>query len=347
MAGEGNTGGFWDWGKGSWSYQDTDTIENRPWWMSRDEWKRRQAKAGYEKASDQWEANASAWAASMAAGWGGELDKIRTFASQNMPSYNALNWGDFSGEYGGYKSHLGDLAARIEAGYTSTDQAQALEQMLSDYGMTPEQWAQLQQSQYTTYEDDRARAEGIAFDPNSQSNKSFDAAMRAQQRAAEAGVGKQLETIFADRGGLGGFAAAQDYTLQMTSDFMRERSQYMTDQMNAAIEGINADKNRRGAILNAAIDDKNAYLSERWQQLQQAFQNTAYQADQVMKEFSMLDEANKGNFQMDLAAFSTQFDTMKDILLTQVGIDEATLSYMNEYYESMIAPFLNDMAMYI
>lgn len=327
-----------------WDYEEG---KDQPWWMRDSRYKREKAQWGYENASDQWKANASTWAASMASGWNGQLQAMRDFAANNMPSYTGINWGDYAGEYGGYKSKLGDLAARIEAGYTSTDQAQALQQMLADYGMTPEQWAQLQQSQLTSYEDDRKRAEGIAFDPNSQANQSFDAAMRAQMRAAEAGVGKQLETIFADRGGLGGFAAAQDYTLQMTSDFMQQRSQFMNDQLYSAIEGINADKNRRGDILNAALENKNAYLSERWQQLQQAFQNTAYQADQVMKEFSMLDESNRANFQTDLAAFSTQFDTMKDILLTQVGIDEGTLAYMNEYYNSMIAPFLNDMAMYL
>lgn len=331
-----NAGTFWR--QGQWDYSPG---REKPWWMSEQRWAAEQAK--YQMG--QWQKNASAWMASLQQGYSSQLQALTNFASTHMPTFNPIQWSDYQGRYGGYQNSLDSLLARIQGGPTTEDETAAFEQMARLYGMTPEQFRTMQSAAYnTTAEDINKRAETMAFDPNSEANKTFEAMIRSQQRAAEAGMGKQLETIFADRGGLGGFAAAQDFTLQISDQMLKQRSQFMLDRMAQSVQLINQDLDRKYALLQSGQQDAKDFLNQRWANLQTAYQDTMAQANQVLQEYATRSGVNQADFQANLAAFSAQFGAMKDILLTQVGIDASVMQQMSDWYDLNIKPFLDQIA---
>lgn len=319
----------------------------RPWWIGLEDWQQRGDRTAARNQFTQAEEDFNTWKnefdlAGRQEANQGRLNDLDAWRSTNQPTYTPLNWSDFQGRYQGYQNSLDSLLSRIGAGPTTDDENAAFEQMARLYGMTPEQFRQMQTAAYgTTAEDINQRAESMAFDPNSEANKSFEAAIRSQQRAAEAGMGKQLETIFADRGGLGGFAAAQDYTLQMSDQMLQQRSQFMLDRMQQSVEMINQDVNRKIAIVQAGQGDAKQFLNERWANLQQTFQNTAAMANQVLQEYATRSDVNQGDFQANLAAFTASFDAQKDIILTQMGIDQATMDQYEQIYNMSIQPYLD------
>lgn len=327
--------------KNKWTYTPGESYEDKPWWMGRQSYNLRRLG---ENIND-YQKNASAWMASLTGGWESELEKMRQFASTNMPTYTPIQWSDYQGQYGQYQNSLDSLLRRISAGPTTEDEQAAFEQMARLYGMTPEQFRAMQSQTYgTTAQDINRQAETMAFDPNSEANKNFEAMIRSQQRASEAGMGRQLETIFADRGGLGGFAAAQEYTLQMSDQLLQQRSQFMLDRMARSLQLINQDLDRKYALLQAGQADAGQFLNDRWGNLQTAFQDTAAAMNQTLNEYATRSGVNQADSQANLNAFTAQFNAMKDILVTNMGIDQAAMDYMSQWYDMNIKPFLDQLA---
>lgn len=331
------------WLPGVWSY-DYEEGDTKPWWMSADRWKKEQdqyhilhapsaVQATYSQYTDKWKAG---------------LVSLQQWYTENAPSapQYSTNWDtDYASTYQGYGDTIAKLLATIQGGTTDKDRSDALQNMLQQYGMTPEQWAEIQKSLTTTPEEMNQRAEDIAFDPNSEANRSFEEMIRSQQRVAEAGIGKQLEAIFSERGGLGGFAAAQEYTLQMSSQFLKQRSDFMTSRLADQLQLINADKDRNIGIINTGIDNQRQFLDDRWAQLQTAFEDTSVEAQRILDEYTTLHESERADFETEMNLFLAQFQTMKDLLLTEVGIDKESIDLWNSLYQQYVTPYLDALAL--
>lgn len=340
--------------QGSWEYTPG---RPKPWWMSADRYAREQAKykIGQAPSANQW---TSDWQDKYASQMQWMKDYLYSTGASgtttlNTPQYTPVNWSDYEGQYQGQTDAMQSLLDRIQAGYSSTDMADARNNVASMFGMTPEQY-QAQQDYFNVapgsaeqlaQQQRNQEMAGSLATQNDEVYQKFQEQIRSQQRIATADAAKQLETIFAGRGGLGGFAQAYEYTTQIADQALQQSTQFTLDRYNQALTNINADNDRKRAMIEQGQLSTQQFLSDRWNQLQTAYQNTVVAANMTMQEFNMRSDANRADFETQLNAFLQPLESMKDILMDELAIDQASYEAYNNWYDTNIRPYLDQLAL--
>lgn len=321
----------------NWKYDEgKESIETRPWWMTEDAWKRRQNR----DAANNWDPSVSR--AEFLAKYQPQLDAMRQYAfgasgTWQGPSYQSI--GPYSNPYSG---SLETLLARMQGGATDADRATARQQALGAMGMTEDQYNQIAGSAYQTAEQMQGRADAMAT-TDSDAYRKFSAMVQAQQKSAVAGMGKQLETIFAERGGWGGFAAAQEMTQQISDQALQMQTQYLMDRAAQSLQLIQAENSRNANIVGATADMQRQFLNDNWARIGDAYASTMAAANQALQEYQTRADVNAQDYQMNLQAFLAPLNAMKDQMMTMLGVDEASFQYVQSMYDEIVAPYLMDL----
>lgn len=296
---------------------------------------------------DQWNKNASVWRAEYQAKyqpqivWGqnylGYDPATGTYDTSVWPQYQSV--GPYTNAYQG---SLDSLLARLQGGTTASDTQAARDQMLSALGMTEEQYAQISGNAYQTAEEMQARADAMAT-TESDAYKKYNAMIQSQQKSAVAAMGKQLETIFANRGGLGAFSQAYEMTSSISDQALQYQTQYLMDRSAEAIQLIQAENTRNVNIMQSSAELQKEFLNDNWTKLQTAFQDTMTAANAALQEYQTRADVNAQDYQMNLQAFLAPINAMKDMINLQLGIDESTFEYMESVWDETIGPLVDMM----
>lgn len=340
--------------QGSWEYSPD---RPKPWWMSADRYAREKAKyqIGQAPSANQW---TSDWQDKYATQMQWMKDYLYSTGASgtttlNTPQYTPVNWSDYEGQYQNQQDSMQALLNRIQAGYSSTDIADARNQVAQVFGMTPEEY-QAQQDYFNVVpgsaeqlaqQQRNQEMAGSLATQNDEVYQKFQEQIRSQQRIATADASKQLETIFAGRGGLGGFAQAYEYTTQIADQALQQSTQFVMDRYNQALTGINADNERKRAMIEQGQLSTQQFLSDRWNQLQTAYQDTVAQANMTMQEYMNRADVTNQNYQTELAAFLQPIESMKDIMMTELGVDQAAYQAYENWYNTSILPYLDQLAL--
>lgn len=320
----------------------------RPWWLSDQEWRKRQRQWKLDQAIES-APTIEDWQTTWNAKYQPRLEQMRGMLFDDTgawrgPTFQRTSDVNTNAQYQQYQSGMADLIRRIQAGYTPEDQEAAFNQMASLYGMTPEEFRAMQSGVYNaTPEQMQTRAEGMAMASTSMS-AAFEAMIRQQQKSAMQGMGKQLENIFSERGGLGGFAAAYEMTNAIQDQFLQQRTQFIMDRYSEAMNAVNADLDRKASIVQSGQMTAQQFLQDRWGQLQTAFQDMSTASNQLLNEYAMRADTNRADFGAEMESFLAPFNAMKDQLMTELGIDSAMYSAFNDWYNANIMPYLDALA---
>jgi hypothetical protein len=320
------------------------------WWKdSKSGWKSSGAQDPYSFTPDTSspEAFAKWWAANsgkMSAAWRAKyqpyVDQLNAELAK-WPSYAPVKWegSDYQNRYNTQQGGMDALLARIGAGPTASDTQGAMDQTAQMYGYSPASWTALQEmykkggiSTDPTMVTEAARniAANLANDPFGQEQQK---AMRVAQQAAVQGVGKQLESIFGDRGSVGGFASAYEMTLQLQSSFLQQGAQNAQNDLDRATTAVNAENGYYQDLISKGAIQAQDYLKFRWDTLQQGYQDYILAMDQTMKEWTTTEQVSQEQYNTEASRIQGIMDGITKALAAEMGVDEAVFARLKDQYD--------------
>jgi hypothetical protein len=297
--------------------------------------------------TDWW--NSPEGAAAIRAEWGGKFDPMEAAIGGRRASYSAwqdawapLKWegSPWAEKSAGYETGMNELAARIKAGVTPEDEQAAQDYAAKTFGMDPEAWKLLVANWAKRFTDPNATAvadaeaaakyaETVAGSDFGKAQAKADRVMLAQMQDQ---MGKQLESIFGERGGMGGFSAAYELTLQLEHEFLRTRSQDAGNYFNQGVAAVNANNGYYRDLINQGAMTAQDYLTMRFDLLQESFQNYVTMMDQTKKDFETQYTLSENERQRIDANFASQIDQMEKQLLMEMGGYKNVEEYINALY---------------
>jgi hypothetical protein len=236
---------------------------------------------------------------------------------------------------------MDDLAAQIKNyGWDTTD-PEVGKYVAGLYGMTPEQWSQIQGQNAQRMSDPNLAAQTDASAANAYlttlANSSFmqeqDKSNRVAMRQAEEAIGRQLESVFGERGGMGGFQAAYELTSQLQSSFLQQKTQQNLGIFNQAVSAVNANNQYFQQLIQQGAISGKEYLQFRFDQLQTSYQNYIVSMAQTMQEWQTLEQVNENQFRQISENIQSQIDSMTAQMVSEMG----GFATENEYLDSMYA----------
>ncbi len=273
--------------------------------------------------------------------------KASLTAYQN--AWTPMDW-ESSPWYGNYQNQqtgMEGLLTKIQGFGGSADMADANAMVAQSYGMTPEQYQELQAKYAGRLLDPTAAAQSDASAANayleSIANSAFsqeqDKATRLAMREAEADIGKQLESIFGERGGLGGFQAAYDLTLGLENAFLQQKTQEHLSMFNQAVTAVNANNQYYSDLINQGAISAKDYLAFRFDQLQTGYQDYMTAMDQTWQQFITAETLDERQFQQISQNLQSQINNMTDQLNLEMGgmTDQEYLAMLESLWSGQIA----------
>lgn len=302
-------------------------------------------------------ASASTWfgenQASMGAAWSGyrtehyidPMDKLRS----QWPTYSPQAWqgSPWQTQYEGYKTGMDSLLARIGAGPQASDNAEAMAAIAQMYGYSPASWTAMQSGMADRLNASNvmASAANLVTDmQNSPFGQEQAKAMRVSQRNATEAVGQQLEAIFGERGGLGGFQAAYDLTSQLQSQFLQQQSQNSLAMFDRALSAVNAENGYYQDLINRGVVQGQDYLKFRWDSLQTAYQDYATSMDQMLRDWQTQESVTAEQFQTASANIQAQIDSLTSQMAAEMGY-ATEQEYLKALYAEYVQPLIDAEAM--
>ena len=275
--------------------------------------------------------------------WTTKIGGLRNQLASQQNAWNPMRWegSQWQTRYQGQQTGMDDLAAQIRNyGWDSTD-PEVGKYVAGLYGMTPEQWSQIQGQNAQRMADPNFAAQTDASAANAYlttlASSSFmqeqDKANRVAMRQAEEAIGKQLESVFGERGGMGGFQAAYELTSQLQSSFLQQRTQQNLGIFNQAVSAVNANNQYfQNLIQQGAISGKE-YLQFRFDQLQTGYQNYMMSMAQTMQEWQTVEQVDRAQFTQISANIQSQIDQMTQTMIDEMGGYERPDEYLAALYD--------------
>jgi hypothetical protein len=152
-------------------------------------------------------------------------------------------------------------------------------------------------------------------------------------RQAEEAIGRQLESVFGERGGMGGFQAAYELTSQLQSSFLQQKTQQNLGIFNQAVSAVNANNQYFQQLIQQGAISGKEYLQFRFDQLQTSYQNYIVSMAQTMQEWQTLEQVNENQFRQISENIQSQIDSMTAQMVSEMG----GFATENEYLDSMYA----------
>jgi hypothetical protein len=279
--------------------------------------------ANKDKVAAAYRTRADPWRASVT----GLREKLKT----TQDSWQPMKWegSQWQTRQNQQRGGMDALAAQI-SGWdpnSSANMAGANEYTAGLYGMTPEQWSAIQAQNAQRMSDPNFAAQTDASAANAYletlANSSFmqeqDKAMRVAMRQAEEQIGQQLESVFGERGGMGGFQAAYEMTSQLQSSYLQQKTQQNLGVFNQAVSAVNANNQYfQQLIQQGAISGKD-YLQFRFDQLQTGYQNYIVSMDQTMREWQTIEQVDRAQLQQVTSNIESQIDQMTQAMIDEMG----------------------------
>jgi hypothetical protein len=269
--------------------------------------------------------------------------------ASKWPTYNPVSWegSQYQQDYNTYKGGMQGLLDRIGQGPGSTQDADIQAQVAGGYGMSGASWSALQDSipSLLNASNAMARAGDIATGmQDSPFGQQQQQAMRVAERQATEQVGKQLEAIFGERGGLAGFQAAYDMTGQIQSAFMQQAAQNSLAMFDRAIQAVNAENGYYQDLVKQGAIQASDYLKFRWDALQTGYQDYAVAMDQAMQNWATQESVNEQQYQAAASVLQKQIDAITGALAAEMGIDTTIMNNMATQYDIYQSQAINQQA---
>lgn len=278
---------------------------------------------------------------------GGKRASLTEFQNSWKPmSWEGSGW---QTRYQNQQAGMDSLASQINAYQWDSTNPEVGKYVAGLYGMTPEQWASIQGQNAQRMADPNFAAETDASAANAYlsnlSNSSFmqeqDKSNRVAMRQAEEAIGKQLESVFGERGGMGGFQAAYELTSQLQSSYLQQKTQQNLGIFNQAVAAVNANNQYfQNLIQQGAISGKE-YLQFRFDQLQTGYQNYMNSMAQTMNDWQALEQVDRAQFNQISANLQSQVDNMTDQMTLEMGGETNLSDYIQSLYETYTQPILD------
>ena len=286
--------------------------------------------------------------------WNTSTQKIgdtRASLTQWQNDWKPVSWegSGWQTRYNTQQQGMDDLLSRIQSFGTSSDMADANSMVAQSYGMTPEQYALIQEENTKRMSDQTYAAQSDASAANSYletiSNSAFaqeqDKADRVALRQMEDQMGQQLESIFGDRGGIGGFQAAYELTSQLQSTYLTQKTQEHLGMFNQAVAAVNANNQYFQNLIQQGALSSKEYLSMRFDQLQTGYQDYLAAMNQTMQEWQTIESVDRAQFDQVSQNLQSQIDNMTEQMTLEMG-GEATLSdYIESLYNVYTQPIMD------
>jgi hypothetical protein len=258
-------------------------------------------------------------------------------------SWNAPVWGAGNTQYDRYTGYQGDmnsLLSRIKEGPQASDNQAAMDAIAQMYGYSPASWTAMVGGQADRMSASNVMANagniaaGMADTPYGQEQAK---GMRAAQQEAVAGMQKQLEAIFGDRGSVGGMSAAYEMTNQLQSTFLQAATKNNLEMFDRALSSINSENQYyQGLITNGTIQAQD-YLKFRWDALQTGYQDYMMAMDQALKEWTTMEQVSEDQWQAAQDNISRQIAAMDGQLALEMGIEQDQLNMIRQIAEDAAA----------
>jgi hypothetical protein len=182
-----------------------------------------------------------------------DLDAKRKAYGNWQNTWSPMKWegSQWATRSAGQQAGMDELAAQMRGWNPKSAENMAAG---NDYaaglaGMTSEQYSALLANWAKRFEDpnyavDQDALSAIKYQEtiaNSDFAKEQDQANRIALRQMEEQMGKQLESIFGERGGMGGFQAAYELTAQLENTWLQNQAQQHAAVFTQAVAAVNAN----------------------------------------------------------------------------------------------------------
>lgn len=285
------------------------------------------------------------------AAWDAGAQKIgaaRASLSSWQNAWQPIKWegSPWQTRYNTQQTGMDALLSKIQGYGTSEDMAAANNMVAQSYGMTPEQYAAIQAENTRRMTDQNYAAQSDASAANAYleniANSTFaqeqQQADRVAMRQAEEAIGKQLESIFGERGGMGGFQAAYELTSQLQSSYLQQQTQQHLGMFNQAVAAVNANNGYfQNLIQQGALSAKD-YLSMRFDQLQTGYQDYLAAMAQTMQEWQTIEAVDEQQFKLVSDNLQSQIDNMTDQMTLEMGGETTLEGYIQSLYNIYTQP---------
>ena len=208
-------------------------------------------------------------------------------------------------------------------------------------GMTPEEYNTLLDNWNKRFTDPNYAAEQDALSAtkygetiaNSEFAKEQEQANRVALRQMEDKMGKQLEAIFGERGGLGGFQAAYELTSQLQNSWLQNQTQQHLAIFNQAVAAVNANNGYYSDMITRGEMSAKDYLTFRYSQLQDGFQNYVTMMAQTRADFELQYQISEDERIRIDANFASQIEQMENQMYLEMGGNTDVEAYIKELYD--------------
>jgi hypothetical protein len=276
------------------------------------------------------------WATHQASLTSATKDKYASYLQQTrsraagLPSMGIPTWGDtwsnYSDRYNNQQTGMDALLAQISSGPISSSSTEAQNYVAGLYGMSPASWSAVQNGVLGADESQQKALQLTQDLQNSSFGQQQTQAMRIAERQATESVGKQLESIFGERGGLAGFQAAYDLTGQLVGTYAQQASKNSLDMFDRASAEVNAQNQYYQQLIeNGAIKGED-YVKFRFDQLQQGYQDYATSMAQTMSQA-------QGEYQNNVDTYNRIGDEITKALNSEMGVDKYVQDAMKNQYD--------------
>lgn len=289
-------------------------------------------------------------AAAIRTQWGQKFDPMEAAIGEKRKAYagwqeswKPIQWAGspWESRYNEQQAGMDVLSKRIAAGTTAEDTQAAQDYAANLYGMTPDAWQtllnnwtdRLQNPEGAAAADALAASkymETISGTPFAQEQAKADRVMLAQMQEQ---MGKQLESIFGERGGMGGFQAAYELTAQLNNTFLTAKTQEHLSMFNQAVTSVNANNGYYKDLISQGAISASDYLQFRFSQLQQGFQNYVTAMQETRSQFDQKVQLNEMERKRVDDNFASQIDQMEK----QMAMEMGGYANIQEYIDALYA----------
>jgi len=248
--------------------------------------------------------------------------------------WSKYGWGDttdpnsYASKYAGYQSGMDALLARLGAGPQASDMQDAAAQVAQSYGYSPASWAIIQQNMEARLNASNVMGTASDLALAQQQSPFGQEQARANEvalRQAEAAVGKQLEAIFGERGGLAGFQAAYDLTSQLQNTYLQQVTQQNLAMLDRSMAAVNGENQYYQELVNKGAIQAQDYLRFRWDAFQTSYADYAMSMDQVLKQYTTVNATESENLK-------NQINSITNAMAQEMGLSDWTLQNVQGWY---------------
>jgi hypothetical protein len=274
--------------------------------------------------------------------WTTKIGGLRTQLASQQNAWQPIKWegSEWENRYNQQQGGMDALAQQIQNYGGSADMAAANNMVAQSYGMTPEQYAAIQaentkrmsDQNYAAQSDASAATAYLETIANSAFAQEQAKTDRVAMRQAEEQIGKQLESIFGERGGMGGFQAAYELTSQLQSSYLQQQTQEHLSMFNQAVSAVNANNQYFQQLIQQGAISSKDYLQFRFSQLETGFQNYVTSMDQTMQEWQTIEQVDENQFKLISANIQSQIDNMTQTMIDEMGGYEQPDAYLAALY---------------